>query len=167
MARITTLEEEISQSTAELEELQEKTGAIEEEIKALEKKILEIGGARLLAQKSKVDGIRLHINLANDEITKAEVAGSKAEKDIVKLQKSIATNTASLEEVEGELEDLNEQLEECTAYVNEIRSKVEQAQSVADQSKDDMNNLKVELDEKTEQIQGFRQKEVSTRTLYS
>lgn len=166
MARITSLEEEISQSTEELEELQEKTGAIEEEIKALEKKILDIGGARLLAQKSKVDGIRLHINLANDEITKAEVAKSRAEKDIVKFKKSIASSNESSQEVESELEELNEQLEECTAFVNEIRSKVEQAQNVAEQSKDDMDNLKAELDEKTEGIQAFRQKEVRSSVIY-
>ena len=140
--------------------MQERTASIEEDIKKLEKKILEIGGARLLSQKSKVDGIRLHINLANDEITKAEVAKAKAEKDASKLHHTIETNSANLEEVQGELEDLNEQLEECTQYVNEIRSKVEAAQMAAENSKDDLESLKAELDEKSEQIAGFKKKEV-------
>ena len=61
-------------------------------IEDLEQKILDIGGARLLTQKSKVDGIKLHINLANDEITKAEVAKAKAEKHSAKLDASINTN---------------------------------------------------------------------------
>lgn len=160
VARISTLEEEIAAATEELEELQEKSGEIQKGIKDLEKKILDIGGAKLLAQKSKVDGIRLHINLANDEITKAEVAKAKAEKDSVKFDGTIETNRASLDEVEGELAELTGQLEECVQYVTELRSQVEAAQAAAEHSKDDLESLKAELDTKTEEIQAFRQKEV-------
>jgi structural maintenance of chromosome 4 len=162
IARISALEKEIAAATAQLEELQEKSSAIEKAIKDLEKKILEIGGAKLLTQKSKVDGIRLHINLANDEITKAEVAKAKAEKDSVKYDATIETNRASLDEVEGELGELTGQLKECVQYVTELRSQVEAAQSAAEHSKDDLESLKSELDTKTEEIQAFRQKEVKT-----
>lgn len=113
-----------------------------------------------MTQKSKVDGIRLHINLANDEITKAEVAKAKAEKDTTKFDSTIETNRASLDEVEGELGDLTSQLEECVQYVTELRSQVEAAQAAAEHSKDDLESLKSELDTKTEEIQAFRQKEV-------
>lgn len=159
--RISTLEKEISVATSLLEELQEKSGAIEEAIKGFEKKILEIGGSKLLTQKSKVEGIRLHINLANDEITKAEVAKAKAEKDSVKLDGTIENSKASLEEVEKELEELTDQLNECVDYVTELRSQVEAAQAAAEHSKDDLESLKAELETKTEEIQAFRQKEVS------
>jgi structural maintenance of chromosome 4 len=155
------LEQDIVASTEELQELQEKSGKIEKAIKDLEKKILEIGGAKLLTQKSKVDGIRLHINLANDEITKAEVAKAKAQKDSLKLDGAIETNTTVLQEVESELDELNGQLGELNQYVTELRIKVEAAQSAAENSKDDLENLKTELDQKTEVIQAFRQKEVS------
>ncbi|CCL98907.1 uncharacterized protein FIBRA_00914 [Fibroporia radiculosa] len=160
MARVATLEEEIASSTEELEELKEKTDSIEKEIKALEKKILEIGGARLLTQKSKVDGIRLHINLANDEITKAEVTKAKAEKDSAKLENTVQSNGAVLEEMEVELGELNEQIELINESVEELRSEVENAQAAVDNSKDELENLKVELDAKTEEIQAFRQKEM-------
>ncbi|KAI0778854.1 RecF/RecN/SMC protein [Trametes elegans] len=160
VSRIATLDKEIASATAKLEKIQENANAIEAEIKALEKKILEIGGARLLSQKSKVDGIRLHINLANDEITKAEVAKAKAEKDRVKYQGSIESNTAELEEVQGELADLEEQLGECNGYMAELRQKVDIAQAAAEKSSDDLAKLKEELDEKNEQIQAFRQTEM-------
>ena len=140
--------------------MQSRSGTIEAAIKALEKKILDIGGSRLLAQKSKVDGLKLHINLANDEITRAEVAKAKAEKDSVKLQGSIAGNQQGLMEVEAELEKLNESLQEVKDYVADIRAKVEAAQAEVENSKDDLENLKVELDQKTEEIQAFRTKEV-------
>lgn len=160
VSRITSLEREIAAAESELESLQSRSGTIEEAIKALEKKILDIGGSRLLAQKSKVDGLKLHISLANDEVTKAEVAKAKAEKDSVKLQNPIAGNRRALTEIEAELEKLNELLQEVKDYVADIRAKVEAAQAEVENSKDDLENLKVELDEKTEEIQAFRAKEV-------
>ncbi|KAI9453551.1 RecF/RecN/SMC N terminal domain-containing protein [Lactarius psammicola] len=137
LSRVAFLDREISTAQTELERLQSQSSTIEEAIKALEKKILDIGGSRLLAQKSKVDGLKLHINLANEEITKAEVAMAKAEKD-----------------------SLSESLQEVKDYVADIRAKVEAAQAEVENSKDDLENLKAELDEKTEEIQAFRAKEV-------
>jgi structural maintenance of chromosome 4 len=160
IARIKVLAAEIVSATTEAEELQEKSSKIEQAIQALEKKILDVGGAKLLTQKSKVDGIRLHINLANDVITKAEVAKAKAEKDTVKLQHTLETSTNSLQEVEREIADLDDQLEECGQYVAKLRTKVDAAQTAAENSKDDLEALKAELDAKTEEIQAFRQKEV-------
>ncbi|KAI5119782.1 hypothetical protein M0805_009253 [Coniferiporia weirii] len=160
LARIATLDKEIASSTAELEKLKKKAGVVEKAIQDLEKKILDIGGAKLLSQKSKVDGIKLHINLAMDEITKAEVNKAKAEKDAVRFAKTVETNLAALQEVEAELEELTEQLSECNEYVTEMQSKVDAAQSAAENAKDDLENLKAELDTKTEQIQQFRQREM-------
>jgi structural maintenance of chromosome 4 len=160
IARISALEKDIAALTAKLQSLREKSKKIEDAIKDLEKKILDIGGAKLLTQKSKVDGIRLHINLANDEITKAEVAKAKAEKDTIKHKGTLETNGAALKEVEAELEELSGQLEECVRYLRDLRTKVEAAQAAAENSKEDLDNLKTELDTKTEEIQAFRQKEV-------
>ncbi|KDQ62973.1 hypothetical protein JAAARDRAFT_362087 [Jaapia argillacea MUCL 33604] len=160
VARIATLDETIDSAMEELAELQERSGTIEKAIKALNQKIIEIGGAKLLSQKSKVDGIKVHINIANDEITKAEVAKAKAEKDVAKLNVAIETNSKSLEDSQTELQALEKQLEECTEYVDELRENVEAAKSAADNSKEDLDNLKAELDAKTEEIQAFRQREM-------
>ncbi|KAH9018269.1 hypothetical protein EDB85DRAFT_1897263 [Lactarius pseudohatsudake] len=91
----------------ELKRLQSPSGTIEEAIKALEKKILDIGGSQLLAQRAKVDGLKLHIDIASEGITRAEVAMTKAEKDLAKHEGSIARNQQSLEGVEIELEKLS------------------------------------------------------------
>jgi structural maintenance of chromosome 4 len=160
VSRISALENEIAAATAELEALQDKSSKISKAIKDLEQKILEIGGARLLTQKSKVDGIKLHINLANDEITKAEVAKAKAEKDSAKLDTLIEVNKTALEEAETELANMNNQLGDLTGFVTELRGQVENAQAAAENSREDLETLKAELDEKDQQIEAFRQKEV-------
>ncbi|KAG5639651.1 hypothetical protein H0H81_008812 [Sphagnurus paluster] len=167
ISRISILEDEIASAEEELQQLQTKSGKIESAIKDLEKKILDIGGSRLLMQKSKVDSIKLRITLANDEITKAEVAKAKAEKDSTKLDSAIKTNSIALEEAAAELEELDGHLAELTEYVNELRAKVEDAQEAADNSKDDLDKLKVELDAKDQEIEKFRQKEMEIKQAIS
>ncbi|KAG6333811.1 hypothetical protein ID866_5281 [Astraeus odoratus] len=160
MARIQILEDDIASATRELEQLQEKSGTIESAIKDLEKKILEIGGSKLLKQKSTVDGIKLHINLANDETTKAEVSKAKSEKDVAKLASVLESNAVAVQEVDKELGKLNQQLAEVNEYLEELKEKVADAQAAAENSKDDLENLKGQLDEKREEIQAFRRKEM-------
>ncbi|OAX33539.1 hypothetical protein K503DRAFT_869495 [Rhizopogon vinicolor AM-OR11-026] len=160
IARIKTLDAEIASSTEELEELQSRTGTIDAAIKDLEKKILEIGGSRLLKQKSTVDGIRLLHQLANEEITKAEVMRATAEKNIVKYTSGVETNSAALEAVETELEELKDQLDEVAQYLEDLKEKVEAAQAAQETSKDDLDELKQQLQEKREEIDEFRKKEL-------
>ncbi|TCD63502.1 hypothetical protein EIP91_005335 [Steccherinum ochraceum] len=163
LARISELDGLIAAATEELQSLEERTASIVGDINGLEEKILEIGGSRLLMQKSKVDGIRLRISLASDEITKAEVAKAKAEKDSGKLNNNIETSKASLADNQRDMEELSTQLQECSDYVVQVRSKVDAAKSAEENSKEDLDNLKAELDEKTEQIQAFRQKEMGLK----
>ena len=160
LARISALETEISASQAALDKLQGKTAQIEQDIKDLEKKILDIGGSKLLTQKSKVDGIRLHISLAIDEMTKAEMSKKKSEKDIVKLDGNLTTNKADLEVVEAELVDLVKTVEELNAYVSDLKEEVENAQTAEENSKEELKKLKKGLDEQEECIAEFRKREV-------
>ncbi|KAI9444415.1 hypothetical protein BJY52DRAFT_1228858 [Lactarius psammicola] len=96
--------------------------------------LLDIGGSRLLALKSKVNGLKLHIDTANEETTEAEVAVARADKDSVKFEGSIASNRQSLEGVEIELGKPSESLQE--------------------NPKDVPENMKADLDEKAESVGG-------------
>lgn len=162
LARIATLESQIAASTEELEELEERKAIIDAEIKVLEDKILGIGGSRLLTQKSTVDGILLRLQLATDEITRAEVAKTKAEKDLTKLEKSLRSNNESLVIVGNDIEKLDKQLGSCQECMEDISTKVEQARIAEESQKEDMDRKQSELDKQIEAVQAFRQREVCT-----
>jgi structural maintenance of chromosome 4 len=98
--------------------------------------------------------------LANEEVTKAEVMKATAEKNIVKYTSGVETNRAALEEVEKELEDLKDQLAEVAQYLEDLKEKVEAAQAAQESSKDDLDQLKQQLQEKREEIDEFRKKEL-------
>ncbi|KAF8870390.1 RecF/RecN/SMC N terminal domain-containing protein [Gymnopilus junonius] len=142
LARIKSLEQEIGAAATELDELKEKSAKVEQDIKDLEKKILEIGGSKLLSQRSKVDGLRLHMKLANDEITKAE-------------------------EADAEMEELDAEMKKVANHIAELKEEVESAQAAAENSKEDLDNLKAQLDEQEARIAKFRQKELKLRNSIS
>lgn len=129
-------------------------------IEGLQNKILEIGGTRLRSQKAKVDGMKEMIDLANDQITKAEVGRAKAEKDVEKYGHSIEHAETQLGEMKAEVDELDSVLATCQEDMNGVREKVEMAQGIAEQHSDELEEMKAELDEKQVLINKFRQKEV-------
>ncbi|KAF9561610.1 RecF/RecN/SMC protein [Agrocybe pediades] len=163
LARISKLQKEISATEKELASLKEKSGAIEEDIKELETKILEIGGSKLLTQKSKVEGLRLHLQLANEEITKAEMAKAKAEKDVVKLEASITTNSKNLDVAQREAETFEAEIVELSNYISELREQVESAQIAEENSREDLDKLKNKLAKQEQVIAAFRQEEMQLK----
>ncbi|KAK0501017.1 RecF/RecN/SMC N terminal domain-containing protein [Armillaria luteobubalina] len=163
MSRIAKLEKDIGTYTADLKKLQERTSTIEAAIKDLEKKILEIGGAKLLAQRSKVDGIKLHLGLANDEITKAEVAKKRAQNDVTRLTASLDANLVTQKELVEELEKLDGELKEVREYVANLSANVAKAKEAEETMAEDLQKLKEELDETLELVQGFIQREAELK----
>ncbi|KAJ3738038.1 hypothetical protein EV360DRAFT_77196, partial [Lentinula raphanica] len=70
VARIKVLEDSIARYEVEIKDLKGKAITIEMALQEVEDKIMDIGGSKLMAQKSKVEGLRNHIDLTNDLITK-------------------------------------------------------------------------------------------------
>lgn len=160
LSRISTLNEEIASAKVTLEQLHDKAAVIINAIQELENKILEVGGSKLVSQRSKVDSVKLYLNLANEEITKAEIAKLKAENDRKKLESTIANNTALQKEIDEEIQGLDKQLDACRSILDDIRTKVEAAQSAEEHAKEDLEGIKEDLNEKMKGIQEFRKKEV-------
>ncbi|KAJ3512348.1 hypothetical protein NMY22_g15359 [Coprinellus aureogranulatus] len=161
--RIKVLNREIDAATAKLEQLQEKSEEITQAIAALEEKIMEIGGARLMSQKSKVEGLRTYISIANDAITKAEVTKAKAEKDVTRLTQSIKNNSKALDTVKAELDELNDEVQDLVAYRDQLKERVSEAQNELENQKEALDGIKTEVDKKESHIAGFRKKELDLK----
>lgn len=128
--RMEQLRSQMASLTQELVILKKKSSKIEEEIKSLQDKILEVGGDKLRAQKSKVDQIKEQIVITNERITKSQVAKSKAEKDITKFENSLSKNEKELEEWEDMIEKLAEEIQQYVEAARSIRAKADETKSV-------------------------------------
>lgn len=159
--RIKTLSNETSSLQGEVDKLRAKSSGINEQVKELQNKILEVGGVKLRAIQSKVQTTKGLLDLANESIIKAEVGQAKAERDAEKLVKSIEANRVKLEETDAELAVVEGDLQACTSDLNVLKEKVQEAVDASTDVQEALSQSKAELDEKTEGINGFRALEVS------
>lgn len=147
---------EIVAHEAELKKLRTKASAIEEQIKDLQEKILEVGGVKLRALQSKVGNTKNLIELAGENMTKAEVAQAKAERDSEKLEKALAGSAEKLKELETELVTIEADWKGCSNDLRTIETKVNEAQVGMEAVQDTLTEAKQELEEKTASINSFR-----------
>ncbi|KAF9003737.1 RecF/RecN/SMC protein [Hymenopellis radicata] len=156
LARIKKLNADIKKWESELESLLENSSEIEAAIKDLEKRILDIGGSRLMAQRSKVEGVQFSINLLGDEITKAEVAYEKAGNDIKRLTASLKTNKADLVKAEEEMQVVETDLADIEELLEELRKTVDKAKGDEETWHEHLQTLEEEYGEMQEHIQAFK-----------
>lgn len=130
-SRIAALEKQISQHEKALEKLRRETAGAEAEINELQDKIMEVGGVRLRAQKAKVDGLKEQIGTLAEEISNAEVARSKAEKQKMKHQKAFEDDQKGIGIAAEELEQLREEITTQATDAAGSKQKVQEAQDVS------------------------------------
>nr|WJN25097.1 condensin complex subunit [Farysia itapuensis] len=162
-SRIQELDTIIAGLDKDISKLSEKAQVIEKDIAELQEKILEAGGVALRTQKSKVDGIKEMMDLSSERITKAQVAQSKAEKDIVKFEKSLSKAQEQQEGLDQELDELKAEIEQKASAVDSVRRKMEEAQHIMDAKAEERDEIKSQLDEHSESANSFRALEMEIK----
>lgn len=158
--RVSELEQAIAEADGEITNLSTNTKAIEAEIKELQDQILAIGGAKLRQQQSKVNDLKERLDHNTDRLTKAEVAGNKAEKDVAKYEKSLEAMTASLVTIEEDLNVIEKKLNDNQKASRTFRESYEAASGDLEHRKEELALLKETLDEKMTVIKKFRAREI-------
>ena len=161
--RMTALEKTIATAEKEIGKLHADMAGIEEEIKSLQDKIMEIGGVKLRTQKAKVDGLKSQIDTLTEEMSSAEVNKAKAEKQKVKHEKAHAEATKDLENAAKELDKVQEAMQAQNENAAGSRQAAEEAQEALDTKKEELAELKKELDEKTAELNETRGLEIEMR----
>ncbi|KAK3807102.1 MAG: putative nuclear condensin complex subunit Smc4 [Linnemannia elongata] len=163
VAKMKALSNKAKELKDEVVAIKQNAKSIESKIKDLQNKILDAGGVKLRAQKSKADGLKEQIEALGDKATKTKVAKNKAEKDTVKLGTQIAKHEKELAEVSVDLEALEQQIKEKTQEAVGIRKRAEDAKLIMEEKKEEMEELKLELDAKLKVINRIRTAEVEMR----
>jgi len=146
-----------------MDELHAETSGIGDEIKALQEKIMEIGGVKLRSQKAKVDDLREQITALNDRITTCDVARAKNEKDCDKFAKTIKSSEEELETLTEELAALEEDMKQSSRNAEQVRKKAEDAEHVLSVKADELKELKESLDERRAALTTTRGEEIEMR----
>lgn len=180
-SRIENLESTVSAAEREIAKLTANASGIQEEIQALQDKIMEVGGIKLRGQKAKVDGLKDQMNALTEEMSNAEVNKSKTEKQKIKHEKTLKDAEKDLEGVSLETEKLDQEAQSHNVDTAGSKRQAEETQEVChnlvntdhimlinivkalDMKKDDLEAMKVSVDEKTAAINEARGIEMEVR----
>lgn len=162
-SRMKELEKNIVASKAEISKLHSSMGGIEEEIKALQDKIMEIGGVKLRSQKAKVDGLKEQLDTLQNEMSNTEVNKAKAEKQKGKHEKAQIDVNKELESSAAELEKVEADMQRQVQDASGFREAAEEAQAAIDEKKEELQTLKRELDCRTAELNETRGVEIEMR----
>ncbi|KAG0213303.1 hypothetical protein BGX33_002962 [Mortierella sp. NVP41] len=163
VSKMKVLAKKATELKAEVVAIKSNAQSIEAKIKDLQNKILDAGGVKLRAQKSKADGLKEQIEALGDKTTKTKVAKNKAEKDTIKLGAQIAKHEKELAEVSEALEKLEQEIKEKSQEAVGIRKRAEEVKQIMEEKKEEMEELKLDLDGKLKVIDRIRTAEVEMR----
>ncbi|RKP27676.1 RecF/RecN/SMC [Syncephalis pseudoplumigaleata] len=133
--RMKQLQKSMAKRSAEMEQLKQQTSVIEQDIKALQEKIMEVGGVRLRSQKAKVENIKEQMESCNEQAVRAQVARTKAEKDLQKAEAAVAANTAEVERIAEEIASIESEIASKTEEALEVRQRCDEARAVERKNK--------------------------------
>ena len=123
-AREAELKVEMESVIALLVEPKRQAEIVQEEIKALQNEIMEVGGVRLRSQHGKVDSLNDQIGSIQKKLVKLVAEKSTREKNLEKSVKGIEKREAEVEEVEKEIEKVEEKVLEISKKSNTIKSEI-------------------------------------------
>ncbi|KAJ3322219.1 hypothetical protein HDV06_003279 [Boothiomyces sp. JEL0866] len=133
---------------SELAPIKSSAQVIQDKIKQLHEKIMEIGGVRLRSQRHKVDSLNEQIEMLQAQVTKMYGEKTAKEKQRLKLVKAIEKKTIEMEEIEKEIEKQQEEYQEKLQETQSIKSKVSELENSIETKQDQVNELKQEYTEK-------------------
>lgn len=136
---------------------------IEQEIKQLQDRIMEIGGIRLRTQKAKVDNLQDQLNIINDRIANADVLKIKKEKDKLKFEKSINDSKNELQSIETQVSHVKTNIDKKTKLIDSIRLKIEKIQKEIDDKTEELSEIKSRQDKEMEMNNAARAKEIEAK----
>ncbi|KTW26551.1 uncharacterized protein T551_03468 [Pneumocystis jirovecii RU7] len=157
------LENDVIDLEKENEVTRRNMAGIEQEIKQLQDRIMEIGGIRLRTQKAKVDSLQDQLNTIHDRITNADVSKIKKEKDKIKFEKAINDSKDELRTIELQLSDVKADISKKSKLIDSIRSKTGKIQEEINEKTDELAEIKLKLNKEIDANNSARVEEIETK----
>ncbi|XP_058412444.1 structural maintenance of chromosomes protein 4 isoform X2 [Diceros bicornis minor] len=139
------LEENVSTFKTEYDNVAERAGKVEAEVKRLHNIIVEINNHKLKAQQDKLDKINKQLDECASAITKAQVAIKTADRNLKKAQDSVLRTEKEVKDTEKEVDDLTAELKSLEDKATEVIKNTNTAEESLPEIQKEHRNLLQEL----------------------
>lgn len=154
------LENEVASLEKENDMTRKNMVGIEQEMKQLQDRIMEIGGIRLRSQKAKVDNIQDQLNTIHDSIANADVLKIKKEKDKARFEKAISDSRKELQEIEMQVSDVKNNIAKKTKLIDTLSARIKKIKQEINDKADELSVIKSRQNEEIKVNNSAREKEV-------
>lgn len=158
LEKMNRLKAQVMQNELNIQELKESSGSIQKSIEACQGQILEAGGTRFKAQRSKVNDLKDQIKLQEKRLSKITSQKAALEKKSGQSE-SEATCSVELEAIEQELKVLEEKIEQNTREAFSIKQECTRLEREGEDFKENLKTLKREEELLMKELSKFRRKE--------
>uniref|UniRef100_A0A8C4MLI2 Structural maintenance of chromosomes protein n=1 Tax=Equus asinus asinus TaxID=83772 RepID=A0A8C4MLI2_EQUAS len=130
---------------SEYENVAERAGKVEAEVKRLYNIIVEINNHKLKAQQDKLDKINKQLDECASAVTKAQVAIKTADRNLKKAQDSVLQTEKEIKDTEKEVDDLTAELKSIEDKAAEVIQSTDAAEESLPEIQKEHRNLLQEL----------------------
>ncbi|KFU88168.1 Structural maintenance of chromosomes protein 4 [Chaetura pelagica] len=145
------LEKILNSYKKEYDDIAQKAGKVEKEVKRLHNLILEINNHKLKAQQDKLDKINKEIDECASAITKAQVAVKTADRNLKKSEESVLRTEKEIKDNEKEMKDLTEELttleDKATKVINDCKQAEEALPEVQEEHRGLLKEIQIVQDD--------------------
>ncbi|NXF02815.1 SMC4 protein, partial [Smithornis capensis] len=127
------------------EHLAEESGKMESEVKRLQNLIIETNNRKLKAQQDKIDKIDKEIDECSSAITKAQVAGRTAARNLTKSEEALERTEKEWEENEKAIKNFTAELTTLEDKATEVMNDCKQAEEALQAVQEEKRNLLQEI----------------------
>ncbi|XP_043229658.1 structural maintenance of chromosomes protein 4-like isoform X2 [Amphibalanus amphitrite] len=170
-ATVRQMEAQLKRATKEYEKAESAASAVEDQVKAVHAKIMEVSGGKVKAAQKKLDDATKKLEKVSGDIVRLGVAIKTAERNAVKCRDKIAAMETEQKEAEAEKQSLcdqREKLEETAAVAIQAIKELEDKRKEMDQQlsalkeerdtaaadEDKVKASKIEIDQEMEKFDG-------------
>lgn len=144
-ARLGQLQQQQARQEQALQQAKIQAAAFDGEIARLQARIMEIGGVRLRAQKSKVDGLREQLDSLQRALTKSQVAQRTAQRAADKARQAAAQVAADLAQARADIERGRAEFEAIEQGAVKVMEAFRQAQRLMEEKQEVISTKRQQL----------------------
>lgn len=144
----------------ELDKVNAAAGKVEEAIRVLQEKIMEVGGVRLRTQKARVDSLTEEIESSNEKATRLQVQQKTSAKAAAKARDTVTKLEAELSSITEQLATTQRKIEEKTAVAAQLQQTYEKAEATLEAKRESLASLKAAFEDTKARLQSARGVEV-------
>lgn len=154
------LKAQVIQNESNIQELKESCAPIQKSIEQCQNQILEAGGTRFKAQRSKVNDLKDQIKLQEKRIAKLANQKLSLEKQLSSPQ----SNNTDLQELELELKSIEDKIEQVTQEAFKYKQEHEQLMKESEDFKENIAELKKGQEFIGKELSKFRKREFELKS---